>query len=119
MLKISIENNFKNKPEALKMALLDITEQLKNNVKLNVLIQPTRAVDTGLLFESISSDLSEINRLKTIVGSPLEYVPYVEYGTHTKEEKWKMAPRPIFRLAYLTMQKHIRPTLNKWMKVYK
>jgi len=61
-------------------------------------------VDTGNLKNSIQTDME--TDLTAVVGTPVEYAVYVEYGTH------KMAERPYLGPA----AELVRPSFNAAMK---
>jgi HK97 gp10 family phage protein len=118
MLKINIENNFINKTQAIKNAIIEIGNNLKNKAQENlddmVYSKPQgKYKRTHNLFDRVELDLSEINKYKATVGDPMYYAVYNEYGTN------KMAPRPFLRKAGFYMQKIAPFILKKWLEVFK
>jgi len=77
--------------ESVKDALQLSATTLESNVIRN--FYTYKAVDTGRAVSSVTSVINE-NDLSAEVGSNVEYVPYIEFGTV------KMPARPIFRNAF-------------------
>ena len=64
------------------------------------------AVKTGILRGSITHETDE-GKLSTIIGTNVEYAPFVELGTS------KMQPRPYLRYALYKNKKEIIDILSK------
>lgn len=86
------EETKKQKDEAVKKALVQIGLLMERNAKLHIEDEPRR-VDTGRLRNSISNttDGSSV----VVVGTNVEYAPYVHEGTY------RMEPNPFLRNAIL------------------
>jgi len=75
-------------------------------------------VDTGNLRGSITSEIDE-NALVARIGTPVEYAPYIEFGTGEYAENgmgrkdWKgMKSQPFLRPALIENREKIRGIIN-------
>ena len=75
-------------------------------------------VDTGNLRGSINSEVDE-GKLSVRIGTPVEYAPYIEFGTgeHAENGKgrkdWKgMKAQPFLRPALIENKEKIREIMN-------
>lgn len=80
----------KEKNEAVKKALVEIGLLMERNAKLHIEDEPRR-VDTGRLRNSISNATDGYSAV--VVGTNVEYAPYVHEGTY------RMEPNPFLRNA--------------------
>jgi HK97 gp10 family phage protein len=83
-----------NAETAVEKALLKGAMQIVADAKKELTDGPNKALDTGFLRASLTQQLHKnAGNPYAIVGSNVEYAPYVEFGTS------KMAARPFLRTA--------------------
>lgn len=75
--------------EQIKKALDECGLAAENFAKTNLTRQ--KAVDTGALRNSVTYEV-DMSETKMIVGSPLEYAPYVELGTGVYVGRGRQTP---------------------------
>ena len=119
MLTIKIENNFLKKPQAIKNAVIEICNDVKERAQYNLdkmiydYPESKYYKRTHNLWDRLETNFDDINRYKATVGDPMFYAIYNEYGTS------KMAPRPFLRTAALSVSKRVPYIVKKWLEVYK
>jgi len=101
---------------AIKQKLVDKLT-LAGEVVVSAAIQKC-PVDTGNLRGSINSEVDE-GKLSVRIGTPVEYAPYIEFGTGEYAENgmgrkdWKgMKSQPFLRPALIENREKIRGIIN-------
>lgn len=96
------------KKEAVRIALV------RGGMKVEMAAKEMCAVDTGRLRGSITTDKRYIQKFLVMVGTNVDYGPYVEFGTK------KMDARPYLFPAFLMFEgeiiKDIKKILDKGLK---
>lgn len=117
-----------NKPlflndEAIRKAVAEAGTMIESEAKKNLETEPTKAVDTGNLVNSIGVLFDIKTRgLTARVGTNVYYAPYVEYGTYKNLGDfygYRMRPRPYLRLAAIKVGKLLKNIIIKTLDRYK